>query len=62
MDELSNVGNTITSLKQNDLLNVNLYRDKNFDRNNSQSAIGTKTLIGTQSKYTHRNHQIYQIP
>ena len=45
MDKLSNVGNTITSLKQNDLLNVILYEDKHFDSNNSQSMIGTKTLI-----------------
>ena len=50
MDELSNVGNTITSLKQNDLLNVILYGDKNFDSNNNQSMMGTKTLIGTAIK------------
>ena len=50
MDELSNVGNTITSLKQNDLLNVILYGQKNFDSNNSQSMIGTKTLIGIAIK------------
>ena len=46
MDELSNIGNTITSLKQNDLLNVILYGAKKFDSNNNQSIIGTKTLIG----------------
>ena len=50
MDELSNVVNTITSLKQNDLLNVMLYGEKNFDSNNSQSMIGTKTLIGIAIK------------
>ena len=50
MDELSNVGNTITPLKQNDLLNVILYGDKNFDSNNNQSMMGTKTLIGTAIK------------
>ena len=50
MDELSNVGNTITSLKQNDLLNVILYGQKNFDSNNSQSMIGAKTLIGIAIK------------
>ena len=50
MDELSNVGNTITSLKQNDLLNVILYGDKNFDSNNNQSMMGTKTLIGIAIK------------
>ena len=46
MDELSNVSNNITSLKQNDLLNVILYWDKNFDSNNNQSMMGTKTFIG----------------
>ena len=50
MDELSNAGNTITSLKQNDLLNVILHGDKNFDSKNSQSMIGTKTLIGIAIK------------
>ena len=50
MDELSNAGNTITSLKQNDLLDVILYGDKNFDSKNSQSMIGTKTLIGIAIK------------
>ena len=46
MDELSNVGNPITSLKQNDLLNVILYGDKSFDSNNNQSMMGTKALEG----------------
>ena len=50
MDELSNVGNTITSLKQNDFLNVILYEDKNFDSNNNQSVTGIKTLIGIAIK------------
>ena len=50
MDELSNVGNTITSLKQNDLLNGILYGDKNFDSNNNQSMMGTKALIGIAIK------------
>ena len=50
MDELSNVGNTITSLKQNDLLNVILYGDKNFDSKNNQSMMETKTLIGIRIK------------
>ena len=45
MNELSNVDNTITSLKQEDLLNVILYGDKMFDSSNNQSMIGTKTLI-----------------
>ena len=50
MDELSHVGNTITSLKQNDLLNIILYGEKNFDSNDNQSMMGTKTLIGTSIK------------
>ena len=50
MDELSNVGNTVTSLKQNDLLNVILYAEKNFDSNNNQSMIETRTLIGIAIK------------
>ena len=50
MDELSNVDNTITSLKQNDLLNVILYGDKNVDSTSNQSMIGTKTLIGIPIK------------
>ena len=50
MDELSNVGNTITSLKQNDLLNGILYGNKNFDSNNNQSMMGTKALIGIAIK------------
>ena len=50
MDELSNVGNTITSLKQNDLLNVILYGDKNVDSNNNQSMMGIKTLIAIAIK------------
>ena len=41
-EELSNVSNTITSLKQNDLLNVILYGDKNFDSKNNQSMMETK--------------------
>ena len=50
MDELSNLGNTITSLKQNDLLNVILYGEKNFDSNNNQSMMRTKTLKGIAIK------------
>ena len=50
MDELSNVGNTITSLKQNDLLNEILYGYKNFNSNNNQSMMGTKTLAGISIK------------
>ena len=50
MDELNNVSNNITSLKQNDLLNVILYWDKNFDSNNNQSMMGTKTFIGIAIK------------
>ena len=50
MDELSNVGNTITYLEQKNLLNVILYGDKNFDSNNSQGMIGTKSLIATTVK------------
>ena len=50
MDELSNVGNTITYLKQKNLLNVILYGDKNFDSNNNQGMIGTKSLIATTVK------------
>ena len=46
MDELSNVDNIITSLKQNYLLNVILYGDKTFDSNKNQSMMGTKCLIG----------------
>ena len=49
MKELSNVGNIVTSLKENDLLNVILYEDKNFDSLIAtaikESMIGTKTLI-----------------
>ena len=43
MNELSNVGNTITSLKQEDLLNVILYVENIFDSNNNQTMMGTKT-------------------
>ena len=50
MNELSNVGNTFTFLKQNDLLNVILYGGKNFDSNNNQSLMGTKTLIAIAIK------------
>ena len=48
MNVLSNVSNTILlskSLKQNELLNVILHGDKNFDNNNNQSIMGTKTFI-----------------
>ena len=44
MDESSNGCNTITSLNQNNLVNVFLYWDKNFDNNNNQSTMGTKPL------------------
>ena len=44
VNELSNVSSTTTSLKQNDLPNVILYEDKNFDSHNNQSIMGTKTL------------------
>ena len=50
MNELSIVGNTITSLKQYDLLNVIRYRDKNFESNKNQSMMGTQTLIGIAIK------------
>ena len=50
MNELINVGNTFTFLKQNDLLNVILYGGKNFDSNNNQSLMGTKTLIAIAIK------------
>ena len=50
MNELSSVCNTITSLKQNDLLNVILYGRKNFDSNNNQSMKRTKTLIAIAIK------------
>ena len=50
MNELNNVGNTITSLKQNDLLNVILCGEKNFHSNNNQSMMGTKALIGISIK------------
>ena len=50
MNELSNVGDTFTFLKQNDLLNVILYGDKNFDSNNNQSLMGTKTLVAIAIK------------
>ena len=50
MNELSNVGNSITSLKQNDILNVILYGDKNFDSNNNQSMMGTKTFVAIAMK------------
>ena len=50
MDELSNVGNTITYLKEKNLLKVILYGEKNFDSNNSQGMIGTKTLIARTVK------------
>ena len=40
INELSIVGNTITSLKQHDLLNVILYRDKNFESNKNQRYDG----------------------
>ena len=49
MKELSNVGNIVTSQKENELLNVILYEDKNFDSLIAtaikESMIGTKTLI-----------------
>ena len=50
MNELSNVGNTITSLKQKDLVKVILCGDKFSDGNNSQNMMGTKTLIATEIK------------
>ena len=50
MNELTNVGNTITSLKEKDLVNVILYGDKNFDSSNSQSMMGTKALLGIAIK------------
>ena len=54
MKELSNVGNIVTSLKENDLLNVILYEDKNFDSLIAtvikESMIGTKTLIAIAIK------------
>ena len=50
MNELSNIGNTITSLKQNSLLNIILYENKNFDSNSNQSMMGTKTLIAIAIK------------
>ena len=50
MTELSNVGSTITSLKQNDLLIVILCGDKNVDSTSNQSMIGSKTLIGIAVK------------
>ena len=46
MDKLSNVGSTISSLKQNDLLNVILYGDKQ----SNHSMMRTKTLIGIAVK------------
>ena len=49
-NELSNVGNTITSLKQNDILHVILYGDKNFDNDNNQNMMGTKTLKAIEIK------------
>ena len=50
MNELSNIGNTFTSLKQNSLLNIILYENKNFDSNSNQSMMGTKTLIAIAIK------------
>ena len=50
MDEWSNVSNTITSLKQNNHLNVILYWDKKFNSNKNQSMMGTKTVIGIAIK------------
>ena len=47
MNELNNVSNTITSLKQNDLLNVILHGDKNFDSNSNQSIL-TATIKSTR--------------
>ena len=49
MNELSNIGNTITSLKQNSLLNIILYENKNFDSNSNQSIL-TATIESI--KYT----------
>ena len=46
MDKLSNVGSTISSLKQNDVLNVILYGDKQ----SNHSMMRTKTLIGIAVK------------
>ena len=43
MNVLSNVSNTITSI-------VILHGDKNFDKNNNQSVMGTKTLIAIAIK------------
>ena len=50
MNELSKVGNTITSLKQNDLLNVILCGDKNFDSNNNQSMMGCKNFDSNRNQ------------
>ena len=49
-NELNHVGKTVTSLKQNDLLNLILYGDKNFDSDINQSMMGTKTLIAIAIK------------
>ena len=50
LNELNNVGKTVTSLKQNDFLNLILYGDKNFDSNNNQNIMETKTLIAIAIK------------
>ena len=38
------------SLRQNKLLNLILYADKNFDNNYNQCIMGTKTLIAMAIK------------
>ena len=43
-NELSNLDKSVTSLKQNDLLNLIPVWDKNFDSKNNQCMMGTKTL------------------
>ena len=50
MNVLSNVSNTITSLKlseENELLHVIMYGGKSFDSNTNRDTMGAKSLIAT---------------
>ena len=50
MNVLSNVSNTITSLKlseENERLHVIMYGGKSFDKNTNRDTMGAKSLIAT---------------